>query len=104
VLATRRSVFASVGGLSAAFPLNWNDIDYCYKVRRAELRVLIEPRAKLLHDESATRGPGVFDNELEVWGRRWPRRDERYWVWDDDAGTVLRAPADGLALTPTADR
>ena len=105
VLATPADVFAEVGGLTEALPVNWNDIDYCLKVRSRGHRVVWTPRATLLHDESSTRSPGVSAEEMATWRRRWPVADERYWGWLDDQGTVPAeaAPA-GAGATPSAAR
>ncbi len=32
---TRRELFDEVGGLTAILPVNYNDIDYCLKLRAA---------------------------------------------------------------------
>ena len=56
----------------------YNDIDLCLKARSAGLKIIFTPHAKLIHQESATRG---FDNtpqkierlstELSVMKSRW---------------------------------
>lgn len=56
-LAVRRGVFARVGGFDEIFPVGFNDIDFCLRVRESTgLPTVITPRAELLHHESATRG------------------------------------------------
>jgi GT2 family glycosyltransferase len=56
-LLTRRSLFLASGGLDGVrFPINYNDIDYCLRLRALGFRVVVTPRAKLLHRESASRG------------------------------------------------
>ena len=32
---TRRELFDRVGGLSTSFPVNYNDVDYCLKLRQS---------------------------------------------------------------------
>ncbi len=51
----RAGVYDEVGGFSATFPLNYNDVDFCLKVRRAGYRILYTPHAALYHFESKSR-------------------------------------------------
>jgi O-antigen biosynthesis protein len=56
-LLTRRADYLALGGMDAfRFPVNFNDVDYCLKLRSAGKRVVFTPHAKLLHRESASRG------------------------------------------------
>lgn len=56
-LLTDRSLFLEVGGFDGLnFPVNYNDVDYCLKLRARGLRVVLTPYAKLLHRQSASRG------------------------------------------------
>ena len=56
-LLTSKTVWNEVGGLNAAdFAVNFNDVDYCLRLRRAGYRVLWTPFARLMHAESASRG------------------------------------------------
>lgn len=56
-LLTRRDVFDRVGGMDEqTFPVAYNDVDYCLKVRKAGFQVIYEPRACLIHKESQSRG------------------------------------------------
>jgi GT2 family glycosyltransferase len=71
-LMTRRSVFHEAGGLSLSFPSNYNDVDFCLKVRHRGYRVVCTPAAELYHFESSSRGPGpVASHELELLRTRW---------------------------------
>lgn len=70
-LLTPARVFAEVGGMSPAFPLNFNDIDYCLKVHSRGYRVLLDPQAALYHYESATRDPTVHQEEVDRFLARW---------------------------------
>lgn len=56
-LLTRRKDYLDHGGMDQfRFPVNFNDVDYCLKLRAAGKRVVFTPHAKLLHLESASRG------------------------------------------------
>jgi GT2 family glycosyltransferase len=72
-LMTRADVFRSVGGFDESFPLNYNDVDYCFRVRQKGLRIVYTPHAELRHFESVTK-PGVFAEELQAFQKRWGDR------------------------------
>ena len=56
-LVTRRLDYLDVGGMDEVpFPVNFNDVDYCLKLRARGQRIVFTPHAKLLHLESASRG------------------------------------------------
>jgi glycosyltransferase involved in cell wall biosynthesis len=65
-LMSRRAVFDAVGGLSRVFPLNYNDMDYCLKLRERGLRVVLDPDTILYHYESSSRPLGVARWETEL--------------------------------------
>jgi glycosyltransferase involved in cell wall biosynthesis len=68
---TPRDLFHEVGGLSPVFPVNFNDVDYCLKVRSLGHRVVYDPDTLLYHFESSSRSSDVSDTELESFQRRW---------------------------------
>jgi GT2 family glycosyltransferase len=78
-LLTRRSDYLAVGGMDELrFPVTFNDVDYCLKLRAAGKRIVFTPHARLLHLESASRGPDQapdraarFEHELRVLRARW---------------------------------
>ena len=69
-LMSRRDVFAEAGGFDEAFPLNYNDIDYCLRARQLGYRVVFTPHARLIHHESVSK-PGVYKDELDTFHARW---------------------------------
>lgn len=53
----RRQTYLDVGGMDPqAFPVAFNDVDLCLKVRAAGKAIVWTPFARLLHAESASRG------------------------------------------------
>jgi len=70
-LMTRREVFDEVGGLSSTLPVNYNDIDYCLKLRAGGRRVVYDPDLVLYHFESSSRSTEVEDWEKERLEERW---------------------------------
>ena len=56
-LAIRRQTYLDVGGLDAeTFPVAFNDIDLCLRVRAAGYRNIFTPHVQLYHFESKSRG------------------------------------------------
>ncbi|OWK30936.1 glycosyltransferase family 2 protein [Sphingomonas mucosissima] len=56
-LTVRRAVFEAVGGFAESFPLGFNDVDFCLRVKETlGLPSVCTPAAELLHKESASRG------------------------------------------------
>jgi GT2 family glycosyltransferase len=71
-LMTRRDAFYAAGGLALAFPLNYNDVDYCLKLVDLGRRVVHTPGARLFHFESASRGRAPVQGwEHELLLERW---------------------------------
>lgn len=79
-LLTRRRLFFELGGFDGArFPVIFNDVDFCLRLRERGYRVVFTPHAKLMHRESASRGRDLgpnglhrhqreVDNLRSVWG------------------------------------
>jgi glycosyltransferase involved in cell wall biosynthesis len=70
-LMTRADVFRAAGGFDEAFPLNYNDVDYCLRLRGGGRRVVWTPHARLYHHELGTRPPEVRPEERDAFLRRW---------------------------------
>ena len=68
---TPRDAFENVGGFSTVFPLNYNDMDYCLKLRATGLRTVYDPDTVLYHFESSSRSTEVEDWEKEALIARW---------------------------------
>lgn len=65
LLVSRKSVYQSVGGFSEFLPLNYNDVDYCLKLRAAGLSSIVDPAVSVYHYESASK-IGTFKCEKET--------------------------------------
>jgi glycosyltransferase involved in cell wall biosynthesis len=70
-VALRRETFAKVGGLSEKLPINFNDVDLSFKLRKAGYRLLWLNRVKLYHFESKSRVPIVYQWEVDIVRARW---------------------------------
>ncbi|MDE3175600.1 MAG: glycosyltransferase family 2 protein [Pseudomonadota bacterium] len=56
-LLTPRRLFRTLGGFDGTrFPVLFNDVDYCLRLRAAGMRVVMTPHARLQHKAGASRG------------------------------------------------
>jgi len=77
-LMTPAAVFREVGGFDETFPLNYNDVDYCLRLRANGYRVVYTPHAELTHFEAVSK-PGVFEEELKAFQARWGTGPDPYY-------------------------
>ncbi len=77
-LAVTRDKYLSVGGLDAvAFPIDFNDVDFCLRLAAAGWKTVWTPAATLSHLESVSRGPALgderarFEAEAARFSERW---------------------------------
>lgn len=75
---TRTETYRAVGGYDEAYPVHFNDVDYCFKVRAQGLSVVFEPECRLYHFESASRTADAHPEELARFQARWTG-----WLDDD---------------------
>ena len=78
-LITKRSVFDEMGGLDEAFAVDYNDVDYCWKVYAKGYKVVYDPAVELYHLESVSRGKHEtqeskdrFQHEIDMLTERYP--------------------------------
>lgn len=74
-LMVRRTAFDAIGGFDERFTPAWfEDVDFCRRLRAAGWRILLEPRARVIHDG------GVAKRALgpEAFSRIWYRNLTRY--------------------------
>ncbi len=72
-LAIRAADFRRLGGFDATFPVNFNDVDLCFRLRREGLSIILDAEAELRHDESRTRAGGTSYQERHAFFRKWRR-------------------------------
>ncbi len=71
-LLVRTSVFDEVGGFDSAFASDYNDVDFCLRVRQAGYRVAWTPYAHFTHYEGATMARKKSDpSEHALFDQRW---------------------------------
>ena len=91
-LMTRRDVFDALGGFDERFATDFNDVDYCLRVREAGYRIVVTPFATLTHFEGASFGSRerkVSPQEVRLMSERW-------------AGVIANDPYYNPNLTRTA--
>lgn len=64
-LVVRRDAFMAVGGLDEALAVAFNDVDFCLRLRAAGYRNVWTPHARLVHRESASRGPDTHPERYQ---------------------------------------
>ena len=69
---TPTAVFDELGGFDTTFARDFNDVDYCLRLREAGYRVAWTPYAHLIHHEGASIVRKAADpSELAAFGERW---------------------------------
>jgi GT2 family glycosyltransferase len=89
----RRESFIQVAGFTERLAVSFNDVDLCLKIARTGQRIVYNPRAELIHHESATRGKVTSPEEVKL------LRDETLYmqkVWQSD---LIRDPYYNINLT-----
>ena len=108
-LLLRKSDYQRVGGLDErAFPVGFNDVDLCLKLRQLGLSVLWTPEARLIHAESATRGKDEApekaaraQREMDNLRHRWSNALMNDPAYHPSLGLdVASAPYTSLAMPP----
>lgn len=85
-LLCRREDYLAVGGLDEKdFPVNFNDVDFCLKLRNIGKRIVWTPEAQLLHAESASRGGDTTPDRRGRLAREKNRLMQKWhqWITDD---------------------
>jgi GT2 family glycosyltransferase len=55
-MAVRKTIFDELGGFDENLPNNFNDVDFCLRLRERGWQIIWTPYADLIHHESASRG------------------------------------------------
>ena len=107
----RRSDYQGMNGMDPiAFPVAFNDVDLCLKLRRQGKAIIWTPHARLLHAESASRGRedtpqkrARAQREIEQLRKRWGTQLLRDPAYHPSLNLDAHAQAfGGLALPPRA--
>ena len=52
----QKAIFDDLGGFDENLPSNFNDVDFCLRLRERGWQIIWTPYADLIHHESASRG------------------------------------------------
>jgi glycosyltransferase involved in cell wall biosynthesis len=70
VLIARKAQYEAVGGFSEDLPLNYNDVDFCLRVRERGLTCVVDPQIEVYHYEGVTKvGTSAVEQERMFLGR-----------------------------------
>jgi|CXWL01.1.fsa_nt_gi GT2 family glycosyltransferase len=84
-LLCKREDYLAVGGLDEIdFPVNFNDVDFCLKLRSIGKRIVWTPEAQLLHAESASRGGDDTPDRRGRLAREKNRLMQKWYQWITD--------------------
>lgn len=106
-LLTPKILFTSLGGFDARrFPVAFNDVDYCLRVRAVGKKIVWTPWAQLWHKESASRGADTspmdqarMRREMRNFQQKWGGYDDPFYNPNLPLSTVSQ-PFEGLSLPP----
>ncbi|MGH7856118.1 MAG: glycosyltransferase family 2 protein [Candidatus Binatia bacterium] len=73
-LLVRKEVFLDAGGFDQRFRIGFNDIDLCLRLRRDGYAILVDPAARLVHHEGASREEVLPLGETVLFRARWNHR------------------------------
>ncbi len=88
----RRDLIDSIGGFDDRYPMGYEDVDYCLRAWEAGRTVRYEPRSRLTHLESPTRGTELRERERISQERFW----SRWGRWFDER--PVRTPEGALRI------
>ncbi len=78
-LLTRRAAYQAIGGMDESYPIAFNDVDFCLRLREAGHRIVFCAEAELMHYESLSLGhhfsgerAAVEREEVRRMRLRWP--------------------------------
>src|SRR5437773_6178067 len=64
-MVTRKDIFSDLDGFDENLPRNFNDVDFCLRLRERGWLIVWTPYANLIHHESATRGHDTAAKDRE---------------------------------------
>ncbi len=95
-LALRRAALDDAGLFDEGFPLYFNDVDLCYRLRQGGWKIVFEPRAKVLHHHgrstSQVRASAVIDSHrglIRFYRKHYRRGAGRVGYWTVVGGAWL---------------
>jgi GT2 family glycosyltransferase len=96
-----RELFEAVGGFDPEYPLDYEDVDLCFKVRRKGLKVVYEPGSVVVHLEDKSPGTdavrdGLHQASRAIFFRKW----KDFMIEDLNRDPILYASGKEYRLEP----
>ena len=90
ILFARKSIFEEMNGLTEDIPLNYNDVDFCLRLRDRGYTCVVDPAIEAYHFESSTKkGTAVVEQE-RMFLTRADTRDPYLSKWFDSRNPWFR--------------
>lgn len=83
-LMIRRGVYEEVHGLNEEFPVAFNDIDFCLRVRKKGYLIVFTPFIEMYHYESKSRGEDTTPEKVARFDMEVKRFHEKWGLWIRD--------------------
>ena len=103
MLLVRRTVWQTLGGFEESLPLNYNDVDFCIRLRKLGLSCVMDPGIAFYHYESASK-IGTYKCEKEwLFARNGALHDPYFNRGFDQRSPNLQVARPGLAESRSED-
>ncbi|WP_158744562.1 glycosyltransferase [Acidisphaera sp. L21] len=103
MLLVPRTVWEALGGFEESLPLNYNDVDFCFRLRKRGLSCVMDPGIAFFHFESATK-IGTYKCEKEwLVAQHGTLRDPYFNRGFDQRSPHLQVARPGLAVSRAED-
>jgi len=96
----RRAAYQAVGGFDPAFPIYFNDVDWCWRMRQAGWRIWYLPEAVVVHHLGAStrqvKAAMIVESHrglLRFYAKHWRGRISPFVYWPTVAGIALAGRA-----------
>lgn len=70
-IAIRTTLFRKLGGFDTSFPMYFEDVDLCLRVREAGYKVVYQPQAQFVHQVGSTGGSPLFSVSARRFKEKW---------------------------------
>ena len=83
---TRKDIFSDLDGFDENLPGNFNDVDFCLRLRERGWLIVWTPYANLIHHKSTTRGHDTHARDRELFFREASYMEKKW------SAQILRDP------------
>lgn len=83
-LMIKRSIFKEINGLDEKYPVAFNDVDFCLRVRQKGYLIIFNPFIEMYHYESKSRGIEDSPEKVKRFNNEVKRFKEMWGLWKRD--------------------